>query len=105
MRRRRCFVNRLLVLLLVTACLFSTVSCGYVFVAGAINTQSTSGLVSIVQFTDGSGSSVSITVITFTSNGMASTKTFCGDQRAQFPLDHNVRVDFTPGTPCDKVVT
>ena len=98
-------MNRLLVLLLVVACLFSTVSCGDVFVRGAINTQSTSGLVSIVQFTAGSGSGVSITVITFTSSGMASTKTFCGDQRALFPLDRQVRVDFTPGSSCDNVVT
>lgn len=98
-------MNRLLVLLLVIACLFSAVSCGYVFVAGAINTQSTSGLVSIVQFTAGTDSSVSITVITFTSNGTASTKNFCGDQRALFPLDRQVRVDFTPGKPCDNVLS
>ena len=97
-------MNRLLVLLLLAACVSSTVSCGDVFVRGAINTQSTSGLVSIVQFTGGSGSSGSITVITFTSNGMASTKTFCGDQRALFPLDRQVRVDFRPGNPCDNVV-
>jgi len=98
-------LNRLLVFLLVVACLFATGSCGYVFVGGAINTQSTSGLVTIVQFTAGSGTGVSITVITFTSNGTASTKTFCGDQRALFPLDRHVRVDFTPGNSCDNLVT
>jgi hypothetical protein len=98
-------VNRLLVLLLVVACLFSTLSCGDIFVRGAINTQSTGGLVSIVQFTAASGSGVSITVITLTSNGVARTHTFCGDQRELFPLNHDVRVDFTLGNSCDNVVT
>ena len=98
-------MNRLLVFLLAVACLLPTFSCGDIFVRGAINTQSTSGLVSIVQFTAGSGSSVSITVITLTSNGMATTKSFCGDQRALFPPNRDVRVDFTPGSPCDNIVT
>jgi hypothetical protein len=98
-------VNRLLVFLLAVACLLSSVSCGDIFVRGAINTQSASGLVSIVQFSASSGNGVSITIITLTSNGMASTHSFCGDQRMQFPVNRDVRVNFTPGNSCDSVLT
>jgi hypothetical protein len=96
-------LNRLL--LIVIALLLTTVACGDIFVRGAINTQSASGLVSIVQFSASSGSGVSITIITLTSNGMASTRSFCGDQRTLFPLNRDVRVNFTPGNSCDSVVT
>ena len=99
-------MNRLLVLLVV-ACLLTSVSCGDIFVRGAINTgsQSASGMVSIVQFSAASGSGVSITIITLAGDGMASTFSFCGDQRTQFPIDSQVRVSFMPGTPCASVVT
>jgi hypothetical protein len=97
-------VNRLLIFLAV-ACLLPSVSCGDIFVRGAINTQSASGLVTIVQFSADSGDGVSITVITLTFNGTASTHSFCGDQRTQFPLNRDVRVNFTPGNSCDSVVT
>jgi hypothetical protein len=98
-------VNRLLVLLLI-ACLLTSVSCGDIFVRGAINpgSQSAAGTVSIVQFSAGTGSGVSITIITLAGNGMASTFSFCGDQRTQFPVDRQVHVSFMPGTPCASVV-
>jgi len=96
-------LNRLL--LIVIALLLTTVACGDIFVRGAIHTQSASGLVSIVQFSASSGSGVSITIITLTSNGMASTRSFCGDQRTLFPLNRDVRANFTPGNSCDSVVT
>lgn len=99
-------MNRLLVLA-VLVCLASNISCGDIFVRGAINagSQSTSGLVSIVQFSAGSTSGVSITIITLTANGMASTHSFCGDQRTLFPVDSQVRVSFTTGNPCDRVIS
>jgi hypothetical protein len=99
-------VNRLLVFLVVAG-LVTTVSCGDIFVRGAINagTQSASGMVSIVQFSAATGSGVSITIITLTGNSMASTFRFCGDQRTFFPVDQQVRVNFTPGSPCASVVT
>ena len=86
-------------------CLLATVSCGDVFIGGAINTgaQSLNGTVSIVQFSTGSGGT-SITIITLSSNGMASTLNFCGDQRSLFPANSQVQVSFTPGTPCDRVL-
>jgi hypothetical protein len=99
-------LNRLLLFALVIACLLTTVSCGNIFIRGAINpgTQSANGLVSIVEFSaDNSG--VSITIITLTGSGMDHTLNFCGDQRELFPVDHEVRVNFKPGTPCASVLS
>ncbi len=99
-------MNRL-VLLAMLACLVTSVSCGNIFVRGAINAgvQSTSGTVSIVQLNASSGSGVTITVITLMENNGASTLQFCGDQRALFPLSNQVQVSFRPGTPCASVLT
>jgi hypothetical protein len=98
-------MNRLLVFL-VLACVLSTISCGDIFVRGALNSgaQTTSGLVSIVQFSASSGGGVSITVITLTGDGMATTFSFCGDQRSLFPVDRQVRVNFMSGNPCNSVI-
>jgi hypothetical protein len=99
-------VNRLLVVLVV-ACLLTTVSCGDIFVRGAINlgTQSAAGTVSIVQFSASSGTGVSVTIITLTGNSMANTFNFCGDERTLFPVDKQVQINFTPGQPCATVLT
>lgn len=100
-------MNRLLVILVV-ACLLTTVSCGDIFVRGAINpgTQSAAGTVSIVEFSASSGSGVSVTIITLTgSSSMANTLSFCGDQRTLFPVDKQVQINFTPGQPCATVLT
>jgi hypothetical protein len=99
-------VNRLLVFLVV-ACLLTSASCGDIFVRGAINTgsQTAGGVVSIVQLSAATGGGVSITIITLAANGMASTFSFCGDQRTRFPVDSQVRVNFMPGTPCASVIT
>ena len=81
-------------------------SCGYVSVSGAIltNTQTTSGLVTIVQFSFVNGVS-SVTVVTLISADAANTFHFCGDQRAQFPIDTNVQAKFSPGPNCDNLVS
>lgn len=99
-------MHRLLLVLFVIATLLNTVSCGDIFVRGAINTgtQSANGVVSIVQFSaDSSG--VSITIITLTGSGMDHTLNFCGDQRDLFPVDREVRVNFKPGAPCASVLS
>ena len=98
-------MNRLL-LVIVIALLLTTVSCGGIFVRGAINpgTQSVNGVVSIVQFSADSGG-VSITIITLIGSGMNHTLNLCGDQRDLFPVDHDVRVSFKPGTPCASVLS
>jgi hypothetical protein len=99
-------VNRLLVSLLL-ACLLSTISCGDIFVRGAINlgAQSAGGTISIVQFSADNGSGVSVTIITLTGDRVANTLSFCGDQRTLFPLDKQVQVRFTAGQPCATVLT
>jgi len=98
-------LNRLLLLVLI-ALLLTTVSCGDIFIRGAINpgTQSVNGVVSIVQFSADSGG-VSITIITLTGSGMNHTLNLCGDQRDLFPVDGDVRVSFKPGTPCASVLS
>jgi hypothetical protein len=99
-------VNRLLVVLVV-ACLLTTVSCGDIFVRGAINpgSQSATGTVSIVQFSGSLDGGVSITIITLAGNSSANTLNFCGDQRTLFPVDKQVQVNFTPGPPCATVLS
>jgi V8-like Glu-specific endopeptidase len=98
-------VNRLLIALITTFLLMS-VSCGEIFVRGAINTttQSTSGTVSIVQFAASSGTGISVTIITLISNNSANTFNFCGDERAKFPMAQAVQVSFVPGTACASIV-
>lgn len=99
-------MNRLLIVLAL-ACLLTTVSCGDIFVRGAITpgTQSTSGMVSIVQFSADSGAGVSVTIITLIGNSVPNTLSFCGDQRTLFPLDNQVQINFTPGQACATVLT
>ena len=98
-------MNRLLVFLL-AGCLLTSVSCGQIFVRGAINTgtRSTSGTVSIVQFNASSETGVSITIITLIGNNTASTFNFCGDQRAKFPMAQAVQVSFMPGNACASII-
>jgi hypothetical protein len=96
-------------LLVLVACLLlaSWLSgCGYVAVSGAIltNQQSVNGLVSIVQFNYVNGAA-SVTIVTLASSDMANTFHFCGDQRAQFPLDTVVRASFSPGSSCDHLIS
>ena len=70
--------------------------------------QTASGFVSVVQVTnmpDGNGTFIDVTLITFLLNGNATTMTFCGDQRNQFPIHQFVRANFTPGQPCADIVT
>jgi hypothetical protein len=84
----------------------SLTSCGYVAVSGAILTgsQTTSGVVSVVQFTFANGSSA-ITIVTLAGQDSANTFRFCGDQRAQFPVDTMVHASFTAGSNCDSLIS
>jgi hypothetical protein len=91
----------------VGACLLTTVSCGDIFVRGAISpgTQSAAGTVTILQFSASNASGVSVTIITLTGNSTANTLNFWGDQRTLFPVDKQVQINFTPGQPCATVLT
>ena len=99
-------MHRLLFLTLIVTLLLTTVSCGDIFVRGAINpgAQSVNGMVSIVHLNVDSGD-VSITIITLTGSGLDHTLNFCVDQRALFPVDRKVSVNFKPGTPCASVLS
>jgi hypothetical protein len=100
-------LNRLPAVILVVAFLLTSTSCGNIFVRGAINpgAQSAGGTVSVVEFSASSGSGVSVTIITLTSDGMANTLHFCGDQTTLFPLDNQVQVNFMPGSPCASLIS
>ena len=81
--------------------------CGAVFVGFVSNPQipssSLSGRVTaavLASVNDLHGNSVTITIVTLTNGGLASTPNFCGDQRAFFPINNVVRVDFTQETQC-----
>ncbi len=97
-------MQRLLSVLLVFA-VMSSISCGDIFVGGALNsgTKTVAGAVSIVQVSATSGGT-SITIVTLMQSGAADTLTFCGDQRRRFPIDQVVRVTFSPGSSCDSVI-
>lgn len=89
--------------LVLTLALYFSNGCGNVTFSGAIKTGSTiQGSVSQVQF--GATGNIQVTFVTFLQNGTPFTMTFCGDQRAQFPLGDTVRVDFNPGQPCASVI-
>jgi hypothetical protein len=99
-------VKRLLSAFLVVSVLLLCSSCGNVFVRGAINFSTVSGLVSIVQLTTviDDGSSVLVTFVTFLQQGTSTTMGFCGDQTSQFPLNQMVTTNFNPGQPCATLI-
>ncbi len=102
-------MKRLPSLILVLCLAILCTSCGNIFVRGAIQPgfSSITGFVSIVQISaviGGNGTTVQVTIVTFLQDGMSSTINFCGDQSNQFPLNQNVRVDFTPGQTCGNII-
>jgi hypothetical protein len=61
------------------------------------------GSVSIVQLQylhDGTGATIMFTAVTLINAGSALTVNFCGDQRAQFPINQLVRATYNTGTFC-----
>jgi uncharacterized protein YceK len=102
---------RSLYLHLMALCLLLT-GCGQIFVgfvSNPGNPATISGTVITVQIQstkDISGVSISVTVVTLSNNtGITSTFTFCGDQRSQFPINQQVRVNFTSGVSCSTLNT
>lgn len=84
--------------------------CGQVFVGFVSNPQvstaSVSGIVIIVHLENSNEISgpQAFTAVTFSQGGLSSTVNFCGDQRAQFPLNQSVQADFTRGSECSTLV-
>jgi len=102
-------VKRLLSILLVACLVVVSGGCGNIFIRGALRPgfSTISGSVGIVQLstvTSGGGTTVQVTFVTFLLNSTSSTIGFCGDQRGLFPIDQNVRTDFTLGQPCDSLI-
>jgi hypothetical protein len=103
-------MHRVLPLALVFTLVIASLNCGTVFVGGAlgtVNVQTASGLVSVVQLTVivSQGMPTQVTLVILLLNGSATTFTFCGDQRRQFPPDQFVRASFNPGQPCANVLS
>ena len=102
-------MTRFVLVQLLALCLLLA-GCSGVFIAFVSNpggTSSASGTVSIVQLgfiQDPTGVKKSVTAVTLVSPGTATTINFCGDQRAQFPMDHSVRADFNTGVSCSILV-
>ena len=66
-----------------------------------------SGTVSVVHVSTvvgGDGSSFLVTFVTFLGSGSSQSIGFCGDHHTQFPINHVVRTDFTPGQSCATLV-
>ena len=85
--------------------------CGQIFVGVVSNPQipssSLNGRVTAVvlgSVNDLHGNPLTITIVTLTNGGLASTTNFCGDQRALFPINSVVQVDFTQETQCLSLV-
>ena len=99
---------RLLSLILAGSFFLSSISCGNVFIRGAIQTGSTiQGSVSTVEIgsvLNGTGGTVQVTFVTFLANGTSSTIGFCADQTSLFPMNQTVFVNFNPGQPCATVI-
>jgi len=81
--------------------------CGQIFVGFVSNPQIPSSTLSgkvtaavLSSVNDLHGNPLTVTIVTLTNGGLASTPDFCGDQRAQFPINTVVRVDFTPEPQC-----
>ena len=103
-------MKRLLSLCLAAWLITILTGCGNIFVRGAINpgSSSVSGMISVVQLgavIGDSGTTVQVTFVTFLQDGMSSTIGFCGDERSRFPMQQNVRANFTPGQTCASIVT
>lgn len=84
--------------------------CGNVFIRANWNgnNQTVSGIVSVVQLTvviDGNNVSTQVTVVTLLDNMGASSFSFCGDQRFQFPPDRFAQATFTPGQTCSTLLS
>ncbi len=85
--------------------------CGQIFVGFVSNPQIPSSSVSgrvtatvLSSVNDLHGNPLTVTIVTLTNGGLASTPDFCGDQRALFPINSVVQVDFTQETQCLSLV-
>jgi hypothetical protein len=85
---------------------FMLAGCGSIFIGFSSNqgipTTVTGNVVSstLVSINDHSGRPLTVTRVTLSNGGLANSFTFCGDQKARFPLGATVKVEFTLGIDC-----
>jgi uncharacterized protein YceK len=85
---------------------FMLAGCGSIFIGFSSNqgipTTVTGNVVSstLVSINDHSGRPLTVTRVTLSNGGLANSFTFCGDQKARFPLGATVKVEFTSGIDC-----
>jgi hypothetical protein len=91
-------------LLMIVALLAMLPGCGATFVGGAVNFTSVTGTVSIVRLT-ASGDGTQFTFVTLVQTSGSQDLNFCGNVVHQFPMNTMVTAKFTPGTPCNSVVS
>ncbi len=100
MKRLAVLILLVLLVLLLTCCGSATFVGGFTLLDGV---QSTSGLVTIVHLTIGSGpdgSFVEFTAVTLVNAGAAQSFSFCGNQVSQFPANGFVTATYKPAQPC-----
>jgi hypothetical protein len=85
---------------------FMLAGCGSIFIGFSSNqgipTTVTGNVVSstLVSINDHTGRPLTVTRVTLSNGGFANSFTFCGDQKARFPLGATVKVEFTSGIDC-----
>ena len=101
---------RLLLLPLIALPLMLAGGCGSTFVGFTSNpgfpTSVTGTIITVeLESTQGpNGEMNAFTVVSIRSVNTTNTFTFCGDQRNQFPIGQEVRVDFNSGVSCATLV-
>jgi hypothetical protein len=85
---------------------FMLAGCGSIFIGFSSNqgipSTVTGNVVSStpVSISDHTGRPLTVTRVTLSNGGLANSFTFCGDQKARFPLGATVKVEFTSGIDC-----
>ena len=105
-------MTRFVPLGLMLVLVFALTGCGAVFVGFVSNpgvvSSSVSGTVTIVQLgfvADSQGAIANVTLVTLVDPGLVRTVTFCGDQRTFFPINQDVKAEFTGGTLCSTLTS
>jgi len=85
---------------------FMLAGCGSIFIGFTSNqgipTTVTGNVVSsiLVSINDHTGQPLIVTKVTLSNGGLANSFSFCGDQKARFPVGATVKVEFTSGIDC-----
>jgi uncharacterized protein YceK len=85
---------------------FMLAGCGSIFIGFSSNQgipSTVAGNVvssTLVSINDHTGRPLTVTRVTLSNGGLANSFTFCGDQKARFPLGATVKVEFTSGIDC-----